>query len=120
MRNTTAIRTDEQLEEPVHPLLMNIYSMMLEICRNNNIKVIGIRYPHSNEYLSMLKKYPLQNLENQYKQWTDDKYIDLIIDLNSIFIDKQDYFFDQEHITKDAAEIFTNKIVTELQPYLKK
>lgn len=74
---------------------------IIDICQRNNIKLIGVKFPVSGYYLKMLgnKNYGADKL-------FVSKGLE-IIDCQSFFKEKNEYFGDQDHLNFQGGEKFT-------------
>ncbi|GHV73628.1 hypothetical protein AGMMS49940_09300 [Spirochaetia bacterium] len=76
---------------------------IITICKQNNIRLIGIKFPLSSEYITILgdKTYGADTILRA-------NGID-VLDYKNLFIDKSEYFADQDHLNelggKEFAEI---------------
>ena len=83
----------------------NLENTLLEIinlCKENNIELIGVKFPLANSYLKMSDK-------NDY--CADQLFILnglKVLDYRSIFVDKQENFSDQDHLNSVGGEEFVN------------
>ena len=91
--------------------LVRIFYEIINFCDKNKIKIIGIKYPITNEYLSIINTYDINSVNKIY----DDTKIFKRLDYMDLFKDKQDYFGNPDHLNDTGAEIFTNIVVKELQ-----
>ena len=82
---------------------------IIVLCDKNNIELIGIKYPLSNEYLSAMNN----------KSFYADKLFKLnnlrVIDLKNIFSNNDNYFYDQDHLNERGSKEFMKVLSKELK-----
>ncbi|WP_144392668.1 hypothetical protein [Pleionea sediminis] len=75
-------------------LMRQKFSEIVQKCRDNNIEIIGIRYPLSGVYLNLVNQDDKQVLqlakENQIR----------VLDFKHEFKDRPDYFLNQDHLNR--------------------
>ena len=82
---------------------------IVTLCKNKNITLVGLRFPITKDYYSMIK-------ENDFGINDFWKSQDLpIIDMHNMFFANDDYFADPDHLNKIGAEVFCKEIHTRLQ-----
>lgn len=87
---------------------LNLEKTLLEIinlCKTNGIELIGIKFPVSHTYLKIVghRNYGADQLfiSNGLK----------VIDSESIFINNDEYFGDQDHLNKKGGEAFVKELL---------
>ena len=82
--------------------LTAILLKIIKICKKNNIELIGLKFPVSNSYLEVLdnRDYGADQLfiSNGLK----------VLNYESFFHNKQDYFKDEDHLNFEGGEKFSN------------
>ena len=94
---------------------LDYYQKTIELAQKNNIEVILIRHPLTNEYLNNM--YPKMKTDvNRLIDKLSRKYNLKKFDYRYIFKDKQNLFGDMDHLNKNGiqkfAKILTNDIIT--------
>jgi arsenate reductase-like glutaredoxin family protein len=94
---------------------VDYYQKTIELAQKNNIEVILIRNPLSNEYLNNM--YPKMKTDvNRLIDKLSKKYNLKKFDYRYIFKDKQNLFANMDHLNKNGiqkfAKILTNDIIT--------
>ena len=94
---------------------LDYYQKTIELAQKNNIEVILIRHPLTNEYLNNM--YPKMKTDvNRLIDKLSRKYNLKKFDYRYIFKDKQNLFADTDHLNKNGiqkfAKILTNDIIT--------
>jgi hypothetical protein len=89
----------------------------LRLAKENNINVVFLRYPISEEYYSEIDKNV--DLDDYYGRIfaEADKILDdyAVIDLHDYFFGMGEYYWDPEHLTSPGAEVFSKKMNEELK-----
>lgn len=74
---------------------------IINICKNNNICLIGIKFPLSNDYIKVLNN----------KSFGADKLFAekglIVLDYKKMFISNAEYFANQDHLNKKGGDEFT-------------
>lgn len=94
---------------------LDYYQKTIELAQKNNIEVILIRHPLTNEYLNNM--YPkMKTGVNRLIDKLSRKYNLKKFDYRYIFKDKQNLFANMDHLNKNGiqkfAKILTNDIIT--------
>ena len=94
---------------------LDYYQKTIELAQKNNIEVILIRHPLTNEYLNNM--YPKMKTDvNRLIDKLSRKYNLKKFDYRYIFKDKQNLFANTDHLNKNGiqkfAKILTNDIIT--------
>ena len=94
---------------------VDYYQKTIELAQKNNIEVILIRHPLTNEYLNNM--YPKMKTDvDRLIDKLSNKYNLKKFDYRYIFKDKQNLFGDMDHLNKNGiqkfAKILTNDIIT--------
>lgn len=90
------------------------YQNIINLCKYNNIELIGLRHPVSNEYHNyLLTHYPkeLQKIDSLKNIIFQDL---TFIDHQKLFQNHQDYFIDAIHLNLKGAEVFSEKLKSDL------
>jgi len=101
---------------------VDYYQKTIELAQKNNIEVILIRHPLTNEYLNNM--YPKMKTDvDRLIDKLSNKYNLKKFDYRYIFKDKQNLFADQDHLNKNGrqkfAKILTNDIITKTKYHYK-
>lgn len=89
-----------------HPVLMAYLEKTLALCRQNNLKVVFIKYPLSQYFLDasqqIIGNTPLDALAStQFIKRNSDV---VVLDYESVFADCSAYFFDSHHLNQAGGE----------------
>jgi hypothetical protein len=81
---------------------------IINICEENNITLIGIKFPLSSEYLSVLgdKTYGVKDI-------LESSGIN-ILDYNNVFIHYNEYFRDSDHLNEKGAQELIKLLIPRL------
>jgi hypothetical protein len=81
---------------------------IINICEENNITLIGIKFPLSFEYLSVLgdKTYGVKDI-------LESSGIN-ILDYNNVFIHHNEYFRDSDHLNEKGAQELIKLLISRL------
>jgi len=91
--------------------LLKGYERAIQLCQLNNIKVIGVLMPLSNEILSLIDK------DLEWQEWQlkmNNLSFDAVISFQDEFINNQDYFLNSDHLNMKGSRIFTEIFINEL------
>jgi hypothetical protein len=85
---------------------------ILKIAKENNMNVIFVKYPLSKAYASEVEKHNLAEKDYYDEIFSAvnkiiNKYT--VLDYYDIFFDRPEYFYDAEHLTVTASEVFSKK-----------
>lgn len=83
---------------------------IIELCQKNNIELVGIKFPLSQSYL--------EKLENR-NYGADRLFISKglkVLDYKPLFVNKDDYFGDQDHLGPKGGEEFIKIMMTKKTP----
>jgi len=93
---------------------LNYYEKTINLAKKNNIEVILIRHPLTNEYLNYM--YP--NMKEEVDQYIDKlqtTYNLKVLDFRNIFKDKQELFENQDHLNKIGRKEFSRILVNTIE-----
>lgn len=81
--------------------MIKYLNKIFKLCKENNIRVYGIKFPLTKDYLNSLST-KLYNIESLFKQnnWP-------ILDFKSIFIKNDNLFKNQDHLNDDGSNQFS-------------
>ncbi|WCO02528.1 hypothetical protein [Psychroserpens ponticola] len=82
---------------------------IFNICETNNVIVIGVKYPLTKEYYTATK-HKMFGVDSIFK----DKNLK-ILDFQSAYIDKDDMFYNEDHLTFEGGELFVQDLFKELK-----
>jgi hypothetical protein len=93
---------------------------VLQLCKENNIKVIMVTAPLPPASLKLIKNY--DEIHNKYQKIANNNGVEYL-DYNYINIDKKMFtdknFKDGDHLNTSGVEILDNDLVTHLKPLIK-
>jgi hypothetical protein len=81
---------------------------IVNLCRRNNIRIVGIEYPMTSEYNDVLDR--MKYLPNLYLE----KEGIPVIKAQRLFMDHDDYFEDVDHLDPAGAKAFVKALVDKL------
>lgn len=98
------------------------FKMILQLCQENDIKVILLRAPLTKAYWEDVNTIiPVDSLyakvESIYRQYPN---VTNVLDYHNIFFNHPEYFFDADHINPKGTEIFTKRLKKDLKKEDKK
>ena len=93
-------------------ILVKYYEDLITYCNSNNIKIIGVFFPLTNELLDLF--YENKILNQKFKIIKNLKF-DSFYDYSNIFRDNQNYFLNADHLNLDGAIKFTKLISEKLK-----
>jgi hypothetical protein len=93
------------------------YRKLLLLCKENNIGLILLRMPLSDEYLKYAHRLvDIERLDGQILDLTRQYYPEFrLFDYRDYFKGKGNYFFNADHVNPVGAMIITNKIKDSLE-----
>ncbi len=99
------------------PLLRASWIRILALCRSRGIRVVGVRYPLTPEYLAAQAYYydlrPMRALLLAHPP-------DTLLDYTHAFVRRPDYFEDADHLSPRGGAAFTPRLLTDLRGVLTK
>lgn len=84
--------------------LENSLKQIIIMCNENNIVLIGIKYPLAKDYIGFL-----DNFSYRASELFEDNGL-IVLDYTNIYVNKDDYFLDQDHLNLEGGRIFTDLI----------
>ena len=81
------------------------YKDIVQLCKNHNITIIGLRYPLSKEYRQNMKKYDINKMDDFFSGIEFDLFLDY-----SGLIDDMKYFNDMDHLNENGVEILLQSL----------
>ena len=114
-RNTIAQkRIESQLKEPiVHDEMVYAFDRLISFCKQNDIKLIGIKYPLSREYRNLLKKYEIDKVDEVYRS-RRNRFM-FINDYHELFNESPQYFNDSDHLSLEGSNKFTSMLICDIE-----
>ena len=97
---------------------VDYYQKTIELAQKNNIEVILIRHPLSNEYLGNMYENMKIDVE-QYLNILSKQYNLKILDFRYIFKNKQELFSNQDHLNTNGQKEFSKILVNEIKSKIK-
>lgn len=85
------------------PLLFSL-KKIIKICKQNNIELIGLKFPLTHEYLNIIgdRNYGADSIFSQNNL--------LVYDFSHLYTNKDEYFSNQDHLNKVGGEYFLQVI----------
>jgi len=108
----TNLRLNKQLAHTIlEKNLQLYYTQIVELCFDNEIEIIAIRYPVSSEYSEQLKKYDIEKV---------NRYIDNLefveyVDYTNVFNEYPNYFSDMDHLNDQGSLVFTEVLIQDIK-----
>jgi len=85
---------------------------MIQLCKENDVEVIGIKYPLTSAYLSAM------NSANFGADSVLKSHGCKILDFQHVFADRNDLFSDEDHLNVEGGKLFADMIESDLQQYM--
>ncbi|GHV08409.1 hypothetical protein AGMMS50229_16780 [Campylobacterota bacterium] len=82
---------------------------ILEICQENNITVIGLKYPYATRSVEMLDRHGGDDIMKQYGV--------RILDYRKLFVGHDDYFNDQVHMNQEGKQEFVKVFAKDIERF---
>lgn len=116
-RARSLIRLKEQLAKPiVVEEMKGILNDLILFCDVNDIKLIGVRYPLTNEYLELATTFSLEKIEQVISAKSDSFFS--IFDYRRIFCEVPEYFINTDHLSPQGAKVFSKILKKDIGPIL--
>ncbi|HLP79348.1 MAG TPA: hypothetical protein VK158_01830 [Acidobacteriota bacterium] len=103
------------------PLLVDFYTAILSLAKENNISVILIVYPHSKEFDEELVRRNI-SLDSYYQHidsMTQEVFVQgyTVLNYYDYFFNDSSLMYDADHITKEASALFSADVADRLTLY---
>lgn len=82
---------------------------IINICKTNNIVIIGVKFPLTNDYFAMIKDKDF-GVESVFKNNNLS-----VLNFQSTYIDRGDFFYNEDHLTSNGGRLFTDVLFKESQ-----
>ncbi len=104
------------IQEYFDKTMATYFEMILELCRQNDIKVILLRAPLTKAYWEDVNQIlPADSLYEKVEEiYSRYPNVTRVLDYHDLFFDHPEYFFDADHINPKGAEIFTRRLKKDL------
>jgi hypothetical protein len=94
------------------PVLRACWLRILKLCREQNITVIGIRYPHTPEYRAVQAQvYDVRSMNNLVRATPPD----FLLDYSALFADAPNCFEDADHLSQVGGRRLAQLILSDIQ-----
>lgn len=92
--------------------LLTALNEIIEICKKNHVKLIGLKFPLTKTYLKKMndKSYSIDSVF--------EKHSLQILDFKALYINYDSLFADPDHLNKLGGKIFTDTLIEALKPAL--
>lgn len=94
-------RIQFQLQDLIHPASVLRYGEIVKLCRQKNIRLIGLRYPLAPIYRDLVKIFDVHRVDSLYEKFPFDQYIDA-----SDFTADLKHYRDMDHLNRAGSELF--------------
>jgi len=91
--------------------LVGVFDEFLRRAEVRGIKVIGVRFPLSNDYQAAAPEGGRAEVEEVYAQ----KKFFGVLDYRNLFSGHEEYFTDPDHLNSEGGNVFTKVLVKDLQ-----
>jgi len=105
-----AIRASDQFQTPYIKDLALAFRVIIQLCRENNIKIIALRYPLADEYISEMSNYDLSEVKTEFKKASFYQ----LWDFSSAYSGLPEYFKNADHLGHIGSIHFSTEIVSKL------
>ncbi|HOX78331.1 MAG TPA: hypothetical protein PLW31_09835 [Bacteroidales bacterium] len=103
--------------EPLDPAIRVYFDMIMQLCREHQVKVLLIRFPEAKEFYEEQER--LVPVGKLYEEVTAiaEKYMVFngILDYHDMFFEHPEYFFDPDHLNVKGSDLFTEKLAEDLK-----
>ncbi len=99
------------------PSIKYYFNKILDLCQQNNIKVVLVRYPLSKEFDTEERKIvPADKLVTEIEEIASRYSVYRgTLDYRNIFYDHPEYFFDPDHLNVKGSDLFTERLKEDLK-----
>lgn len=93
------------------------FKKLLQLCQDNNVKVIMVRYPMTKEFNEEeMKIVPAEKLMAEVKAIAVRYPVYKgLFDYHKLFFDHPEYFFDPDHLNVKGSDLFTTQFAKDLK-----
>lgn len=106
---------DNRIETIYDPVLMEYVKKAIELCRQNDIKVIFVKYPLSGYFLSAARQIVGDtSLEGSPLEQVIDANGIITLDYESVFASCGEYFLDSHHLNRAGGEALSILVAHDL------
>ncbi|WP_103866077.1 hypothetical protein [Aquimarina sp. I32.4] len=77
---------------------------IISLCKKYQLKLIGIRFPITKAYKETIKRYDYGALDILKKAGYP------VLDFQDLFLERDDYFYDQDHLNSVGADLFCKEL----------
>ena len=81
--------------------MLKMYARICDFCRARNIRMVGIRYPHTDEFLAFLEPYDLSRIDRFLQEQGPEQ----VLDYTRIFQGQPQYFQDSDHVNEEGSRL---------------
>jgi hypothetical protein len=92
-------------------LMRGTWGQIMTLCRTNNIRVVAVRYPVTDEYRARLPRYDLSAVGNTLRELPPDT----VLDYSAIYAGQAVYFADSDHLSTAGSSAFVPHFLADLQ-----
>lgn len=97
--------------DPIDSRNKAIFERILSYCRENDIKVVLVRYPLAKNYLDLISDRVKMGVDNFVSNYTVEAKFDYV----DLYTAQPDLFQNQNHLNRRGARKFSNMIVSKLE-----
>jgi hypothetical protein len=90
------------------------FTKIIEIAKDNNINIIGIRYPISKYYFLHSENQLFQNYITEIDSFIES-HITTIYDYKTIFLEQDEYFANSDHLNEEGANHFSKILKNDIE-----
>ena len=91
--------------------IMHYFWKALEICDNNNMRVVLIRFPVTQQYMNAALNWIDEKAEEELMRGIKIKYPKAtVLDYRNIYFNNPQYFKDADHLNRQGADLFSQLI----------
>lgn len=115
--NRASARLREQLSgQIVREEMVDLLDRFISFCSAKKIKIVGIIYPLSVEYIQLSHEYDIAKLESTYRERNSDFLF--VLDYRDLFVGDNEYFTNADHLSASGSKVFTRTLRKDIEKRL--
>lgn len=101
--------------KPDNSEMRKVIYMILELTRRHDVDVIVVRSPLSESYLQAAQAQGTDNAAD----FLNPDWVSAILDYRYLFSEREELFFDADHLNPTGSVAFTRALLSDLEPHIR-
>jgi hypothetical protein len=97
--------------QPLSPKLIETYRNIIGLCRKEGIRVVGVRYPLSDEFRAAVQTVDLSAAQRVFASAPPDT----TLDYSALVLGHPELYFDSDHLNTAGSAQFVPRFIADLQ-----